>query len=542
MKTVPIHSLESTFSELANVRWQGNEVDQGRDCLAYSENEDKVHVAFADRVRELNESAEALGMQVELEIDPFGNSYAVLAGESEREVMICSHLDSVPNGGKFDGVLGVTAGLETIQRFIDQDQKPNKTIRVAAFRAEESSITGHSCLGSALATGNFDISELKQKPYNDSGKSLFNVLTDRGMTESEIEQLRDNPYINAGLLDEVLEVHIEQSSVLESLDEPIGVVVNGIGGARRSDVTISSKTEEEVEAVDDNSKILKIIINGKAGHSGGLPMNGEVILDQEMNLRKDALVVAAQFLEVNPNVKLGGISIPDGGSYNVVSRECTLELLVPADFDYSGMRTQMDEILLDEMSADFQLLEGKKRVILINKDVVGATMKIIIECQQIAEEMARGTRGAVRATIGKLSVNTGNSIEIGIDQRRLNNIYARFMKERIKERIYFQSEYFDVNAGEGNIKSTSATPLSRDVADTMREAYGTLFGPKKPPEMGSMPGQDAAKVIRLKNGNVNGGMIFVRSLNGGVSHHPAELSSMDDIQKACDLLFATINR
>ena len=272
-------------------------------------------------------------------------------------------------------------------------------------------------------------------------------------------------------------------------------------------------------------------------------MNSEVILGQEMNLRKDALVIAAQFLEANPDVKLSGISVPNGGSYNVVPRECKLELLVPADFDYSDMETQMEEILLDGMSADFKLSKKPEGVRPLNKNVVDSAVHIIVECEKIAVEMARKARGAVRSTIGKFSVNENGSIELGIDQRRLDNDLAECMKERIKGLISFTLASDD-DIPEDNIVLALATPLSARVADIMRRAYRDLFDNKEPLEMGSMPGQDASKVIRSKKSGefVDGGMIFVRSLNGGVSHHPEELSSMDDAQKACDLLFETVNR
>ncbi len=544
MKPTPTNSFESTFHELANVGWQGDAVDQGRDCLAYTENEDNVHAIFADRVGQLSKSAEENGLTLTLEVDPFGNSYAVLAGESDREVVICSHLDSVPNGGKYDGVLGVAAGLDVLQRFVDQGKKPQKTIRVAAFRGEESSATGHVCLGSSLATGNFDLSILKERIHTDSGMNLFNVLAERGITEDALQELKNNPYIKGDILDAVLETHIEQSSVLESLDEPIGVVVDGIGGARRSDLVISPKQTEETE-IAECDKILQITINGKAGHSGGLPMNSEVILDKEMNLRRDALAVAAKIAKDLPDtMRLAGISVPDGGSYNVVQRECTLEVLVPSDFTYENIPRSVHSTLPDGMTAQFDIQNNKNGFKPINRNTAKSAIDIIIKCEEIASEMARYTRGAVRATIGKLLVNGDGSIELGIDQRRLNNELAERMRERIAGSLQLISLGNDVGIEEKNIILAPATPLSTRIADVMRRSYRDLFQEKDPPEMGSMPGQDAAKVIRSKDGGkfVDGGMIFIRSLNGGVSHHPEELSSMDDMQKACDLLFETVNR
>jgi len=274
-------------------------------------------------------------------------------------------------------------------------------------------------------------------------------------------------------------------------------------------------------------------------------MNSEVILDKEMNLRRDALAVAAKIAKDLPDtMRLAGISVPDGGSYNVVQRECTLEVLVPSDFTYENIPRSVHSTLPDGMTAQFDIQNNKNGFKPINRNTAKSAIDIIIKCEEIASEMARYTRGAVRATIGKLLVNGDGSIELGIDQRRLNNELAERMRERIAGSLQLISLGNDVGIEEKNIILAPATPLSTRIADVMRRSYRDLFQEKDPPEMGSMPGQDAAKVIRSKDGGkfVDGGMIFIRSLNGGVSHHPEELSSMDDMQKACDLLFETVNR
>ena len=93
------------------------------------------------------------------EIDAAGNSWATLAGASDRTVIIGSHLDSVPNGGWLDGALGVMAGLEALRMF--KDQRPPVTIKVVDWADEEGARFGRSLLGSSAASGSLKVSEVE---------------------------------------------------------------------------------------------------------------------------------------------------------------------------------------------------------------------------------------------------------------------------------------------------------------------------------------------------------------------------------------------
>jgi beta-ureidopropionase / N-carbamoyl-L-amino-acid hydrolase len=154
-----------------------------------------------------------------------------------------SHLDTVPDGGRFDGALGVVAAIETAERL------PDAELGVAAFRAEESGPMGS-----------------------------------RRLTE---------------LPDSFLELHIEQGSVLESLDEPLGIVT-GIAGQARGSVRFQ----------------------GRADHAGTTPMEK----------REDALVAAAEFvLRVREAAKDGSVATVgslevEPGATNVVPAVATVSV------------------------------------------------------------------------------------------------------------------------------------------------------------------------------------------------------------------------
>ncbi len=211
--------------------------------LGYTELEDEMHRRFWELAREL-------GCRVET--DPAGNSYACLE-EAEEYVLIGSHLDSVIQGGRYDGVAGVMAGLLLLKRARESGLK--LPLKAAAFRCEESSNFVCCTMGSGLVTG-----QLKEGPDRLSkltgkdGVSLGEVFARRGLSLTP-------PRITG--VKEYLELHIEQGKVLEETGVRVGVV-STIAGPRR----------------------WKLQLKGLAEHSGATPMN----------MRQDALCAASEIV------------------------------------------------------------------------------------------------------------------------------------------------------------------------------------------------------------------------------------------------------
>src|SRR2546426_1712952 len=142
--------------------------------------------------------------------DPAGNLYGRLVGARPElpEVWTGSHLDSVPEGGRFDGPLGVLGGLEAIERIGRQD----RTLTVVAFRDEEGWRFGRGCFGSRALYGQLEPGELETRDA--AGVALREAVG------------RDLPA--AGGLARppaaYLELHIEQGPVLAGRRAPLGVV------------------------------------------------------------------------------------------------------------------------------------------------------------------------------------------------------------------------------------------------------------------------------------------------------------------------------
>ncbi len=536
--------MQKNFEELASIGWNG-EQGQGRDCLSYTENEDRAHEQFKKMGENLRILASEKGLNLSVEEDPFGNSYVVLEGESPKSLIVCSHLDSVPEGGKYDGVLGVAAGIDLIERVVNEGIKPKKTIKAVAFRSEESSVTRVACLGSSLATGNCDwrkLSNIEHKMNGQNSRNFLEILRERGLDDQQIKKHLKNPYLSGDDIEAVIEVHTEQSSILESMDEPVAVVVHGIGGAIRNDIVISNK-----EGLYDRSGcdyFVELKIFGRADHSAGTPMNGETINGKVMDLRKDALVYAMKIVKELNIEGLIDIRVLSS-AINKVPGVCVIYFESEKGEDSTGLREKL-ELYCSKHGIDFNLNFHKnpiKNIERIRDEVSLAVADVVCACEEIATDFAMETQGQMRATVAEVAFR--EKVRLGLDQRMLdeqvglehNKSVGKMLREKSSDgvSIAFKDEEPNIS-----LPSRFVDPALQQI---MRETYEELFG-TGPVEFGMMPGHDASKVIRAKGKRpfVPGGMIAVRSLNGGVSHNPQELCSEDDMQKACDLLFAVTKK
>jgi allantoate deiminase len=190
------------------------------------------------------------------EIDAAGNSWATLPGQSDRTVIIGSHLDSVPNGGWLDGALGMAAGLEALRMF--KDQRPPVTLKVVDWADEEGARFSRSLLGSSAASGSLNVSEVEHLA-DKTGVTLIDALKENGVALSRMHE--SQKYLEAINAKAYLELHIEQGPVLEAANKSAGVVIGTFGVERH---------------------LLRFA--GQAAHSGSTPIP----------MRKDAFLAAAE--------------------------------------------------------------------------------------------------------------------------------------------------------------------------------------------------------------------------------------------------------
>lgn len=218
------------------------------------------------------------------ELDASGNlvGRSARAKAGEMTLILGSHQDTVVEGGKYDGMLGVALPLQALQALKESGIELPYGVEVVAFGDEEGTRFQSTLIGSRALAGTFDPSSLEARDSDDV--SLGDALKDFGGDPEAIPQLARNPESVIGFV----EVHIEQGPVLEQRDQAVGVVT-ALTGIERHRLTVT----------------------GKAGHAGTTPMEGRrdalvgaaemvVEIDRLLNATQDLVGVVGK-LEVRPN-------------------------------------------------------------------------------------------------------------------------------------------------------------------------------------------------------------------------------------------------
>ena len=191
--------------------------------------------------------AKARELGLETARDAGANLVVTLPGsEPDLPVLACgSHLDSVPQGGNFDGAAGVIAGLAVLARLKRDDITPRRTIKLFGLRGEESSRFGKAYMGSLALFGKLASEDLKVTDRD--GRTLGECMRAVGADVARIE--RGEPLLDAGQVAAWIELHIEQGPVLLARELPLGIVTGIRGNVRH----------RAVQCI------------GEAGHSGAVP-------------------------------------------------------------------------------------------------------------------------------------------------------------------------------------------------------------------------------------------------------------------------------
>jgi N-carbamoyl-L-amino-acid hydrolase len=250
--------------------------DDGAQRLAWSDTWANARNWFTD---ELNR------YEIPYDIDSAGNIWAKIEGETDEAIALGSHLDSVPNGGWLDGILGVMSGLEAMRIYSQANEKPKKTIYLVDWADEEGARFGYSTFGSSAASGSLDIEPLLGRKGAD-GKTFEDALSERGVDAKKVLDAQGE--MKARNLTTYLEMHIEQGPVLEDANQAVSAVT-GISGVKRNNITFT----------------------GQAVHAGSFPteMRQDAFLAaaesalaiRELALKYDAVSTVGE-VEVEPNV------------------------------------------------------------------------------------------------------------------------------------------------------------------------------------------------------------------------------------------------
>ena len=222
---------------------------------SYGEGEQMAH----DLMRRI-----AGDLALEARGDAAGNLYLTLPGRDRTlpAIMTGSHLDSVPEGGNYDGAAGVVAGMAMLARWRREGQVPQRDITVMCVRAEELSWFPAPYIGSRAAFGLLEPEALDGCLRPDTGRSLAQHMAEAGFAPERIRARE--PQLSAGRIRCFLELHIEQGPVLVRKGLPVGIVT-GIRG---------------------NLRYRNCHVTGRYGHAGAEPREA----------RQDAVLAAVEFV------------------------------------------------------------------------------------------------------------------------------------------------------------------------------------------------------------------------------------------------------
>ena len=200
--------------------------------------------------------------------DAVGNIFARWKGSEAAAPVVGtgSHIDAIPNAGKYDGVVGVLGGLEAIRALQQSGFRPKHSIELLIFTSEEPTRFGIGCLGSRLLCGTLS-PEVARKLTDNDGATLDEVRNMAGFG-GDLEQVK----LPGGYYEAFIELHIEQGPLLERQQIPLGIVTKIAAPAS-----------------------LRVVIEGSGGHAGGVLMPD----------RRDALCAAAELILAIENAARG---------------------------------------------------------------------------------------------------------------------------------------------------------------------------------------------------------------------------------------------
>lgn len=293
---------------------------------------------------------------LELRVDAIGNMFARRKGTDAAAppVVMGSHLDTQPNGGRFDGAYGVMAGLEVVRALNDAGVKTRAPLEVASWTNEEGSRFVPTMMGSGVFTGVYALQQILGNKDAD-GVTVADALKATGCA-GDARPHKVGAYFEA---------HIEQGPVLEDTKTTIGVVQGALG-----------------------QRWYDVVITGQDAHAGPTPME----------LRKDAMLAAAELtLEVNRIAN----SFPDNarGTVGQLQVKPNSRNVIPGEV----------RMTVDLRNARDATLSAMKRELYETAERIARKRKVAIDLQEVVyfppSEFAPELVGRVRSAAQALGLS-----------------------------------------------------------------------------------------------------------------------------------------
>ncbi|MFZ0796455.1 MAG: M20 family metallo-hydrolase [Terriglobales bacterium] len=261
--------------------------------------------------------------------DAIGNTFARWTGSDPTlpAVGTGSHIDAIPNAGKYDGVVGVLGGLEAIRALQRSGFRPTHSIELLVFTSEEPTRFGIGCIGSRMLSGTLSLEAARQ--FKDSEGASLDEVRERASLRGELEAVK----LPAAYYKAFVELHIEQGPLLERQRVPLGIVTSIAAPAS-----------------------LRISIEGSGGHAGGVLMPD----------RRDALCAAAELILAIENAAhasgaidsvatVGICEVFPGAVNSIPSRVC-----LSVDIRDTGLKRR--DSMMQKIESAAQAIAAKRQV------------------------------------------------------------------------------------------------------------------------------------------------------------------------------------
>lgn len=299
-----VWSMLSSIAEISETP-----ADCGVTRWAYTAEEREAHARIGDWFSELG---------LDVRVDSVGNTIAELKGSRPElpSITTGSHLDSVPAGGRFDGIVGAVGAVETASLLVEHEVQHEHSFRFVAFAAEEGARFGQGCIGSKAVAGRWSprgLASIRDR----EGVSIAEAMRSVGFDAEDVAAAAWSPEECLAFI----ELHIEQGEILEREGLGIGIV-DLVSGSTR----------------------FEIILKGTASHTGSTPMD----------MRSDALAAAAEVVLLTESIAndlrhrgtrctVGKLQVSPG-SITTIPGEVSLFVDV-RDIDSGRQRDTADEIV-----------------------------------------------------------------------------------------------------------------------------------------------------------------------------------------------------
>ena len=465
-----------------------------------------------------------------------------LQGRNSREapIIILSHVDSVSDGDMYDGTLGVTAGIETVDTMLRLGVQPERDVLVGAVTGEESEVFKFPLIGSRSWFQGLTDRELAAT--NAAGVSLGEVLGDQAAQVTEPLFGEGGPY---RLPSAAIELHVEQSDSLEKKGVQIGLV-EGIAAPERYALKIGGRPLQPDLTDYAHRAFYRLTVAGKANHSGMTPM--------DPTARADGLLALANLLhemslgtDRADAVTIGDITV-EQGSINKVPGLTTANLRIAGD----------DALVVQSTLADLHNRIGSYNGGLhiedtgFDDDPFSLTEIPAVEAGQFfagddmrhrqiaAFEMIRNVNSIVRGqydagvvgTVGTFVTNEQGQIELGVDIRGTNlAVRERVvggLRELAKILDYAEIELGEPLAGSGEPVVMNHNLLNIASVTVARAGMTTEVMP-------CLAGHDIQNLVRA---GVPGLLMLCQSNNGGLAHNPEAYTADEHITAGTKALAA----